>query len=135
MVAISLRSFFAGAYRVPMADTQTSAHDRPDRAAKRRRRRRRALAFAAVTAAAETAAMLLRGQRPGRNVVVRCRDGHLFTTIWIPAASLKSLRLGLWRLQYCPVGAHWSLVTPVRPAELSDEERSAAAAIRDVQIP
>jgi hypothetical protein len=80
-------------------------------------------------------AIVRRGQRPGRNVLVRCRDGHLFTTIWIPAASLKSLRFGLWRFQHCPVGAHWSLVTPVRTAELSDEERSAAAEIRDVPIP
>jgi hypothetical protein len=118
-----------------MLAAEADASDRPDRAARRRRRRRRALAFAAVTTAAETAGILLRGQRPGLNVLVRCREGHLFTTIWIPAASLKSLRLGLWRVQRCPVGQHWSLVTPVKAGELSDAERSAASEIRDVPIP
>ena len=44
------------------------------------------------------------GYRFGTRTVVRCRQGHLFTTVWIPGASLKSLRLGWWRWQYCPVG-------------------------------
>jgi hypothetical protein len=34
----------------------------------------------------ETALMRLRGGRVGRNVVVRCKRGHLYTTIWIPEA-------------------------------------------------
>jgi len=67
--------------------------------------------------------------------VVRCRQGHLFTTIWIPAASIKSLRLGWWRAQYCPVGRHWSLVTPVREAELSKRERRFASQHQDIRIP
>jgi hypothetical protein len=68
-------------------------------------------------------------------VIVRCRDGHLFTTIWIPAASVKSLRLGPWRVQRCPVGNHWSLVTPVKRSELSDEELAFAAQHRDARVP
>ena len=44
------------------------------------------------------------GYGVGGNTVVRCREGHLYTTIWIPGASLKALRLGWARLQYCPVG-------------------------------
>jgi hypothetical protein len=71
----------------------------------------------------------------GGNTIVRCRDGHLYTTIWIPGASVKSLKLGMARYQYCPVGKHWSLVTPVKDAELSDEERAAAAATHDVRVP
>jgi hypothetical protein len=83
----------------------------------------------------EAAAMWLRGYAvPGR-VVVRCRDGHLFTTIWIPGASLKALRFVLWRFQYCPVGHHWTVVTLVRRSDLSEEERVRAAQVRDLAIP
>ena len=68
-------------------------------------------------------------------VIVRCRAGHLFTTIWIPGASLKSLRLGWWRFQRCPVGWHWTLVTPVRESDLGEDERAAARQIRDARVP
>jgi hypothetical protein len=71
----------------------------------------------------------------GGNTVVRCRDGHLFTTIWIPFASVKSIRLGMKRFQHCPVGSHWTLVTPVKDAELTDEDKQFAAEHRDVRIP
>lgn len=46
---------------------------------------------------------------------VRCRAGHLFTTIWIPLASLKAARLGGQHFQRCPVGHHWTTVAPPRP--------------------
>jgi len=69
------------------------------------------------------------------DTVVRCRSGHLFTTWWIPGASVKALRLGWWRLQHCPVGAHWSLVTPVSMSTLSDHERQSAAGCHDLRIP
>jgi hypothetical protein len=99
------------------------------------RNRRRAIVIAAAAVLLETGLMRLRGFQVGRNVVVRCRAGHLFTTIWIPGASLKSLRLGWWRFQRCPVGGHWSLVTPVKQSELSKTEKRAAAKHRDVRIP
>jgi hypothetical protein len=76
-----------------------------------------------------------RGYPLGGNAVVRCRQGHLFTTIWIPGASLKAVRLGWARFQRCPVGPHWSLVTPVKTSDLTDEEREKAAARRDIRIP
>jgi hypothetical protein len=76
-----------------------------------------------------------RGYPLGGNVIVRCRQGHLFTTIWIPGASLKAVRLGWARLQRCPVGPHWSLVMPVKTSDLTDDERQAAAARRDIRIP
>lgn len=85
--------------------------------------------------ALETIAMRLRGYPIGGNVVVRCRQGHLFTTIWVPGASLKSLRLGWWRYQRCPVGKHWSIVTPVKESDLTDEDRRIAADNRDIRIP
>jgi hypothetical protein len=101
----------------------------------KRRRRRRVLVLGVGTVAIEAAAAALRGYRPGGNVVVRCRDGHLFTTIWVPGASLKAIRLGPWRVQRCPVGHHWSLVTPARRAELTPAEADAAAQTHDIRLP
>jgi hypothetical protein len=108
-----------------------SLHGRPDR-----RRRRRWLALSILVAdLLATLAMRRRGYPLGGNVVVRCRRGHLFTTIWVPLASLKSVRLGWWRFQRCPVGAHWSLVTPVKGSDLSRRQRRRAHAHKDVRIP
>jgi hypothetical protein len=75
------------------------------------------------------------GYRVGGNTVVRCRRGHLFTTLWIPGASLKSIRLGWWRIQRCPVGRHWTVVVPVREADLSARQRRTAHGTRDLPIP
>jgi hypothetical protein len=75
------------------------------------------------------------GYRVGGNVVVRCRRGHLFTTIWIPGVSFKSIRLGWWRIQRCPVGGHWSIVVPVKEAGLSPRQRRSAHGVHDVHIP
>jgi hypothetical protein len=102
---------------------------------KRGSHRRRVVAFVAAGFVAETAVMRRRGYPVGANVVVRCRDGHLFTTIWIPGASLKSLRLGWTRFQYCPVGKHWSFVTPVKEADLTDEVKRVASEHKDIRIP
>jgi hypothetical protein len=85
--------------------------------------------------AAATLVARRRGYKLGPNTVVRCRQGHLFTTIWIPGAKLKALDLGVARLQRCPVGGHWSLVVPIRDTDLSDEERELARSRRDVRIP
>ncbi len=101
----------------------------------RLRRRGALLVVAAIAVLAEAAVLVLRGYPPAGNVVVRCRRGHLFTTIWIPGASLKSLRLGWWRFQRCPAGAHWSLVTPVRRSDLTVEEQRVAGEARDLRIP
>lgn len=77
----------------------------------------------------------VRSGRPGGWVVVRCRRGHLYRTLWIPGASLTSLRLGWWRLQWCPVGRHVSLVAPVREAALDEDERRRAHEARDLPLP
>src|ERR1039457_6974883 len=44
------------------------------------------------------------GYNFGTNTVVRCRQGHLFTTVWIPGVKLKELDLIVARVQRCPVG-------------------------------
>ena len=72
---------------------------------------------------------------PNGKVIVRCQSGHLFTTTWIPFISFKAIRLGLIRFQRGPVGNHWTLVTPVRESELTDEERLTASQYSDGNIP
>ena len=86
------------------------------------RRKRRIAVVVVCLYVVGTILARLRGYRFGGNVVVRCREGHLFTTIWVPGVSLKAVRLGWWRLQRCPVGDHWSLVSPVKEAELSEDD-------------
>lgn len=101
------------------------------------KRRRRLITFGVVAScyAAGTIFARSRGYAFGRNVTVRCNRGHLFTTTWIPGASLKAIRLGFWRLQWCPVGRHAALVHPVKGAALTGDERQFAAAHRDTRVP
>jgi hypothetical protein len=97
--------------------------------------RKRIVRSVAVAVAFETISLWLRSGKLGGNIVVRCRDGHLFTTIWIPAVSIKAVRLGPWRVQRCPVGHHWTIVTPVKEAQLSPDELAAAREHRDRRLP
>lgn len=99
------------------------------------RRIRRPFIIAGAFVVLEAVALKLRSGRVAGNVVVRCRDGHLFTTIWIPGGSLKSLRFGWWRFQRCPVGSHWSIVTPVKQIDLTEDESRIAGENRDIRIP
>ena len=109
------------------------AHLRP----RPRSRRARLVIFGAVVVGYAIATVLARrrGFGVGGNCIVRCRQGHLFTTLWIPGASVTSVRLGWFRLQWCPVGRHWSLVTPVRSSDLTEDERAHALASRDLRLP
>ena len=95
---------------------------------------RTVLIVAGVIAAATLIARRL-GYGLGTDTVVRCRQGHLFTTIWIPGIKLKALDLVVARWQYCPVGGHWSLVVPVRDEDLTQEERQFARDHHDIRIP
>jgi hypothetical protein len=99
-----------------------------------RRQVRRVVVAGAVIAGGMVVARVL-GYRLGRDTVVRCRQGHLFTTVWIPGVKLKAIDLGVARVQRCPVGQHWSLVTPVREATLSPAELRFAHEHHDVLIP
>jgi hypothetical protein len=67
--------------------------------------------------------------------VVRCTQGHLFVTTWIPLVSLKAVRLGPWRLQHCPVGHHWSIVTRIDDTTVAPEELAEARRHHDLHIP
>lgn len=99
-------------------------------------RRRIVLVIALAITAVEAAVVAQRrGHLLGARTIVRCQEGHLFTTLWVPGASLKAVRLGWWRYQRCPVGRHWSLVTPVQDSELTDAERDQALAHPDIRIP
>jgi len=79
--------------------------------------------------------MKLRGYPVGGNIVVRCRRGHLFTTLWLPGVSVKAVRLGWWRIQRCPVGKQWSIVTPVKHRELTEDDERLARERQDVRLP
>ena len=99
--------------------------------------KRRLLVFTGIVGAyvAGTIIATRQGYTFGKNTIVRCHRGHLFTTVWIPGASVKSLRLGFWRIQWCPVGRHVDVVRPVKPADLTEAERSFALAHHDALIP
>jgi hypothetical protein len=76
-------------------------------------KRKRRLVIAGGVAAAYVAGTLIarsQGYSFGRDTVVRCRRGHLFTTVWIPGVSVKE-------------------------ADLTDTEREFAAEHRDVPVP
>jgi hypothetical protein len=66
---------------------------------------------------------------------VRCKDGHLFTTIWMPLVSFKAARLGDRRYQRCPVGRHWTTVVPLDVSGGSPEDYEVAKRVHDVGIP
>lgn len=109
-----------------------------EKAPKRRAHPRRLWLTAAAVAgtiAVETLFMRRRGYSIGLHATVRCREGHLFTTIWIPGASLKAVRLGALRLQYCPVGRHFTVVRPMKESEITDEVLTIARSHHDVLVP
>ena len=91
------------------------------------RKASRAVAIGAVLATLEAALVARRrGFLFGMRTTVRCGDGHLFQTVWIPGASLTSLRFGPWRLARCPIGRHFTVITPVREADLGRDELESA---------
>ena len=98
-------------------------------------RKRRNAAIVGGAMLVETAGLWLQSRRIAGNVTVRCSHGHLFTTLWIPGASVKALRLVWWRFQRCPVGGHWSLVRPVDESTLSEDERRRAHEHHDLPVP
>jgi hypothetical protein len=69
------------------------------------------------------------------DVPVQCSAGHLFTTIWAPMVSLKAVRLGWERWQYCPVGHHWATVHRLDDGTASADDLNSAALVHDVRIP
>lgn len=95
----------------------------------------RSLLLVTALIAGGTLVARLLGYKVGGSTVVRCRQGHLFTTIWIPGVKLKAADLGVARFQHCPAGQHWTLVTPVRDSALTDEQRRFASEHHDVRIP
>jgi hypothetical protein len=71
----------------------------------------------------------------GGRTLVQCRQGHLFRTIWVPGVSIKALRLGWYRAQFCPVGRHWTLVKPVRDRDVEGRDEALEVIPEDIAIP
>ena len=99
------------------------------------RRVARTILIAAIVAVGGTLIARRLGYNLGTTTVVRCRQGHLFTTVWIPGVKLKELDLVVARIQRCPVGRHWSLVVPVRDKDLTEAELQSAREHHDIRIP
>ena len=59
--------------------------------------------------------------------IVKCKQGSLFETKWVPFVSFKAVRLGSRRLQRCPVHRRWETIEQVDEASLTEQERSCAA--------
>jgi hypothetical protein len=97
--------------------------------------RQRSLLLAVMVIVGGTVVARMLGYKVGGNTVVRCRRGHLFTTLWVPGVKLRGLELGLVRLQRCPVGSHWTLIVPVKDSTLTVEERRSAAQHHDLWLP
>jgi hypothetical protein len=65
---------------------------------------------------------------------VRCSQGHLYTSSWMPLGSFKAIRMGAYRIQRCPVGKHWAKTYRVDPSELTAQQAAEAAATHDARI-
>lgn len=76
-----------------------------------------------------------RGSLIKPKTIVECRHGHRFTSLWVPGVSFKAIHFLWWRFQYCPVGEHFSLVTPVKVSKLADDELQLARSRHDINIP
>jgi hypothetical protein len=79
--------------------------------------------------------MKQKGYSFGKNTIVKCGKGELYTTIWIPGGSLKAIRWGMIRYQWCPVGKHFSSARIMRASDLSNEEIAIAGQVHDIYIP
>jgi hypothetical protein len=59
--------------------------------------------------------------------IVRCSQGAYYESLWVPLISFKSIRLGSYRLQKCPVHGKWELATIVPEDEISEKVRKEAS--------
>ena len=82
------------------------------------------LAALAVAAVVGLNAAMRGKRRPlgTRDVMVRCRHGHVFMTRWTMTPEQSEAP----RVQRCPVCHHWTPVTLVRDSDLTDAERQQA---------
>lgn len=97
---------------------------------------RRVIVAAVALAVASVVATRRRGRTDleGRTLV-RCRSSHLFRTTWGPGPSLASMRRGRGRVQYCPVGRHWTLVSVVKDEGVLDHHVRRSVVPRDLAAP
>ena len=67
--------------------------------------------------------------------VMRCPDGHLFETPFLPMMSLKAIRTPRGRIMRCPVDGRRGLVELMFTAELTPAQRDEARRNRTSPLP
>lgn len=67
--------------------------------------------------------------------VMRCSQGHLFETPFVPFASLKALRTPTGRVQRCPVCGRMRAVELMLTEELTPRQRAEAHGHRTGPLP
>jgi hypothetical protein len=72
-----------------------------------------------------------KGFKRDGEVVARCRQGHLFTTVWVGRFSWRQLDLGFAKIQRCPVDGRLTVVRPADVSALTPEQKRAAKRVRD----
>jgi hypothetical protein len=90
------------------------------------------IVVAAIVAFLVGALLARRRTRARREqTIARCRQGHLFVTMWGGRGSFRLFDLGWACIQRCPVGGHLTLVYPVDEATLTSERKKQAKKCRD----
>ncbi len=67
--------------------------------------------------------------------VMRCKQGHLFETPFLPLVSLKAVKLPQGRFQRCPVDGRWGICELQFTADLSEDELEQARQHRTSPLP
>ncbi len=72
-----------------------------------------------------------KGFKSEGEVVARCSQGHLFTTVWVGNFNWRRVDVGFAKIQRCPVDGHLTVVRPVEMSSLTPEEKKLAKQNRD----
>jgi hypothetical protein len=72
-----------------------------------------------------------KGFKQDGEVVARCSQGHLFTTIWVDRWTWTRFDVGFLKIQRCPVDGRLTVVRPVESSSLTPEGKKVARQVRD----
>ena len=72
-----------------------------------------------------------KGFKKDGEVVARCSQGHLFTTVWVDRWTWRRFDVGFLKIQRCPVDGRLTVVRPAEVSDLTPEERKQAKLVKD----